>query len=390
MKGSFYIAIMTIAGLIACEKENTSPKAGFTVNPATGNDETLFTFDASSSSDLEDPVDELMFRWDWEGDDVFDTQYASRKTADHIFQEPGEYLVTLVVKDSRGLTDTLQKNLMVESSNEPPGIPSKPNPGDGSAELGVNIIFSWECLDPDGDMLIYSIDFGTVDPPPAYLTNHTQNSFDPGKLEYGTKYFWKVYARDIEGNRSEGPVWELSTIDLNFSTMTDNRDNKTYQTIEIGTQWWMAENLNYEMDGSFCYSDNIGNCFNYGSLYTWEAAMEACPEGWHLPTREEIELMVDFLGGPDVAGGKLKDYESRKWQSPNTGAVNTSGFGALPAGMRYGEGNYSGQKYYSHFFSSTEFDEDDAYVLLLSYDYEKSIVYNYKKRYSVSVRCIRD
>ena len=384
------IIILLFAGLFSCEKENTSPQASFFINPATGDDETIFLFDASACSDMEDPVEVLLIRWDWDGDDNFDTQYSTKKTADHIFTEAGEYLVKLMVKDTRGLTDTLQQALMVTSSNYPPGIPVNPSPVNEISNLGVNLFLSWECIDPDGDYLLYTVYFGTNSSPEKYLSNHAQNSFNPGRLEYGTTYFWRIDARDSEGNTTEGEVWNFSTIDLNFSTLTDSRDAQIYSTIEIGSKWWMAENLNLEIDDSYCYDEDSESCNSYGRLYSWDAAINACPDGWHLPSKSEFEDLIEFLGGSDVAGGKLKDYENNKWRSPNAGAVNTSGFGAMPAGMRYGEDVYSGQNYYAHFFTSTEFDEGEAFSVMLAYDYKKTFIYNYKKKYAVSIRCVQD
>ena len=129
-------------------------------------------------------------------------------------------------------------------------------------------------------------------------------TFSPGKLDYGTKYYWKIKVRDTKGNITEGPVWSFSTYDLHFQTITDSRDGQTYQAIQMGDAWWMAENLRYDAgEGSFCYEDNDTRCQIYGKLYTWDAAMRACPAGWHLPSMQEFVTMVNVIGGPEIAGG---------------------------------------------------------------------------------------
>jgi len=330
-----------------------------------------------------------MVSWDWEGDGTFDTQYGTRKTADHFF-DAGEYMVTLVVKDPRGLTDTASKALVVTSSNLPPEVPENPTPELNEEEVKVSLNLSWECSDPEGGYVLYNIYFGETNPPELLLTSHAQRSFNPGKLEYKTTYYWQVVARDTEGNTTEGPVWNFSTLNLTFGSLTDDRDGQEYRSILIGDQWWMADNLNYNSENSYCYNDDEANGERYGRLYNWDAAMIACPNGWHLPTKEEMETLISTLGGEDVAGGKLKDYESNAWFSPNTGASNISGFFAMPAGRRYDHGLYTGLGYYSQFYSSTENNSVEAYNLMLGYDYEIAFVYNYKKKYAISVRCVKD
>jgi uncharacterized protein (TIGR02145 family) len=129
-------------------------------------------------------------------------------------------------------------------------------------------------------------------------------------------------------------------------TFTDTRDGKTYRTVKIGTQVWMAENLNYVTDSSWCYDNNSDNCKKYGRLYNWDAAMKVCPAGWHLPSDAEWTTLMDYIGGSLTAGEKLK-ANSSFWNT-NTG-TDEFGFAALPGG--YGN---SGR-------GPTE-DDDDACV----------------------------
>ena len=107
----------------------------------------------------------------------------------------------------------------------------------------------------------------------------------------------------------------------------DKSDGKEYKTVKIGDQWWMSENLAFKTEsGSFTYTDLEDYVQTYGYLYNWETAKEVCPEGWHLPSDAEFEKLSNFLGGPDAAGGKLKEAGTTHWNSPNTGANNSSGF----------------------------------------------------------------
>ncbi len=162
------------------------------------------------------------------------------------------------------------------------------------------------------------------------------------------------------------------------SPMTDNRDGKIYNTILIGTQCWLAQNMNMgiKIDPSqqqqnnsiiekYCYNDLESNCNIYGGLYQWDEMMNyaassnnipsgvqgVCPTGWHIPSDAEwcsLTMFIDNtvncndygVSGTDV-GGKLKEIGFTHWASPNTGATNSSGFTALPGGCYiYNIGNY--------------------------------------------------
>ncbi len=189
---------------------------------------------------------------------------------------------------------------------------------------------------------------------------------------------------------------------------TDPRDGKIYKTIKIGKQTWFAENLNYtgnngyqrhitdnnEWDynnkyNAWCYYDNkVYNGNKYGALYQWEAAKHACPNGWHLPTDDEWQTLIDYLGGKNVAGGKLK--ATYGWENPNTGATNTSKFSALPSGYRYYNGLFYNLGNHGNWWSATEYNSYDAYYRRLSYGNAEVGRYGGHKSRGFSVRCVRD
>lgn len=133
----------------------------------------------------------------------------------------------------------------------------------------------------------------------------------------------------------------------------DNRDGRKYRYIQIGSQTWMAENLNYEIKtGSMCYNNEQAKCAIYGRLYTWKVAMKACPNGWHLPSRSDFDKLFEYLGGSSVAGGKLKESGNVHWNSPNGEATNRSGFNALPGG-EYSMGDFSELGKHGFFITTT-------------------------------------
>ncbi len=181
-------------------------------------------------------------------------------------------------------------------------------------------------------------------------------------------------------------------IDLNY-----------YKVVTIGTQTWMAENLNFvTADGSWCYDGKDSNCNTYGRLYNWETAKKVCPDDWHLPTDEEWKELERHLGMSvkesekkayqgTGKGGKLKETGLTHWMAPNEGSTNESGFSALPGGCRAYLGGYYNVGNYAHFWSSTENSSNYAWNRLLSYSKSEVNRSNYfNKEIGFSVRCVRD
>ena len=177
-----------------------------------------------------------------------------------------------------------------------------------------------------------------------------------------------------------------SETSVSTGTMTDSRDRQTYKTVTIGTQTWMAQNLNYETADSYCYDDNASYCTKYGRLYTWEAATTACPNGWHLPTKVEFETLFTAVGGQSTAGKVLKSITG--WDKNGNG-TDAFAFSALPAGYWGGFGGYHNEGFDASFWSSTEDYSPNAYIMSLGYGGDADL--NGKlKGYGFSVRCLKD
>lgn len=180
-------------------------------------------------------------------------------------------------------------------------------------------------------------------------------------------------------------------------TMKDLRDGQTYKTVKIGKQVWMAENMNYDIKHSYCYDNKPENCEKYGRLYTWGAANYVCPEGWHLPTKEEFEILMSNVGGIETAGKMLKSkqgwepYEHEFEHALQDGnGIDKYGFNALPAGSGGTSGNFFDAGKNTLFWGATERGEYYAYYLLLYYNYETAYLYYLSKNNAYSVRCLRD
>jgi len=173
------------------------------------------------------------------------------------------------------------------------------------------------------------------------------------------------------------------------SPFTDPRDGKTYKTVTIGKQIWLAENLNYEAEGSKFYNDDPANGEKYGRLYDWETAMKVCPPGWHLPSHEEWQELVDFVGGNHIALEKLKATNGWKYDKNST---DEYGFSALPGGNGYSGGSFDDAGSIGYWWSSSEDGSDRAYNQYMGYDYDYCGAWyrSYLKNYLLSVRCVKD
>ena len=180
-------------------------------------------------------------------------------------------------------------------------------------------------------------------------------------------------------------------------SFTDPRDGKDYKTVNIGNQTWMAENLNFETINSWWHGDDINNGNIHGRLYTWEAAMTACPQGWHLPSDDEwkqFELNlgmsqtdVDMEGIRGEAGRRIKSTYS--WNENGNG-TNETGFNGLASGFRYVDGEFSILGYDGHWWTSTENGTKYAWDRSLHYTYDGIERDNDNKLGGFSVRCLKD
>jgi len=197
-------------------------------------------------------------------------------------------------------------------------------------------------------------------------------------------------------------------------TFTDPRDGKTYRTVKIGEQVWMAENLAFNAKGSKCYGEGAivvkkfgeggvpvatktlsdkeiqKHCKKYGRLYKWKTAMKACPKGWHLPSNKEWEALLRFVGGDEIAGKKLK--AKRGWSKSGNG-TDEYGFSALPGGFQHPDnGFFFRAGLCGYWWSSYEFsDEDGDNACGQGMCQGDMVWYRYDEQsYLLSVRCIKD
>ena len=177
-------------------------------------------------------------------------------------------------------------------------------------------------------------------------------------------------------------------------TLTDSRDGKSYRTVKIGSQIWMAENLNYETPNSYCYNDSAWYCSKYGRLYTWDAARYACPQGWSLPNKVDFETLFSAVGEQSSAGAMLKSTSGWSWNVFNDedgNGVDAFSFSALPAGCRLSN-NFVAEGLHANFWSNTLYADSryDAYNMCLDYRSAAAGLCIHDVYDSYPVRCIKN
>jgi uncharacterized protein (TIGR02145 family) len=171
------------------------------------------------------------------------------------------------------------------------------------------------------------------------------------------------------------------------TTFTDKRDGKVYRIVQIGSQSWFAENLNYDAEGSVCYENSADSCAKYGRLYNWKTAIKACPAGYHLPSDDEWMALTDYAGGEKKAGKKLKSKAGWKY---NGNSMDDYGWSALPGGLGYSGGGFSFAVYLGFWWSATEDDALNAISRYMWSSYEYVFWGDNDKTNLLSVRCVKD
>lgn len=263
-------------------------------------------------------------------------------------------------------------------------------------------------IQKDGNNLTAQATGGTA--PYTFTWSNGTISSSLSNLAPGT---YSVVVKDIVGCEKSASVTIDSEVPEN-GTFTDPRDGNVYKIVKIGTQTWFAENLRYAGDIPQVVSNeawaaiwNNGNPTNqpawayhdendpnnnavYGKLYNWYAVNTGtlCPSGWHIPTDEEWTTLANYLGGPGVAGGKMKSVTD--WEAPNHGATNISGFTGLPGGRRGKEGGFTPLEIIGHWWSSSPFNSSFAlsrYLTRLDRNLFRS---SYYLADGMSCRCLKD
>jgi uncharacterized protein (TIGR02145 family) len=303
-------------------------------------------------------------------------------------------------------------------------VPSTPTEGIHIADED-QIEWHWNTVD-DADGYKYN----TVNDYTSATDNGTSTSYTQTSLACETNYTLYVWAYNSCGASSSLELNE-QTSDCHFicGTSTVTYDGVTYNTVQIGSQCWLKENLRttkYNDNSSIpevtdpstwtsttsgaycCYNNNTSNCDTYGALYNWYAVEtgKLCPSGWHVPSDAEWYTLTNYLSANSQYWcGSNSNYIAKSlasttsWSTSTTAcaigndlsANNSSGFSALPGGRcNYSDGLFSAIGATGYWWSSTESSASNAWYRYMNYNYATVSRINSGKSYGLSVRCLRD
>jgi uncharacterized protein (TIGR02145 family) len=311
-----------------------------------------------------------------------------------VYNEAGTYSVKLVVRNAYGV-DSINKSglIRVFSLTALPNVitGAASNIGPASASIAGNLT-----REGDAPVTEKGICYDTF-PNPTISQNKIVGGSGLGAfsvnltgLKDNKTYYYKAYAINADVT-VYGQERSFTTKEFDFcediATFTDARDGKTYRLITVGSQVWMGDNLNFNMPGSWCYDGLASNCEQFGRLYTYQMALNACPSGWHLPTDTEWSQLVAAVA--PSPGGKLKSKEF--WSSPNTGAVNSVCFSGVPGGYRNSENEqFNTTGFFGYWWSATADGTDFAICRSMTFNSTAVERLTLKKADGLSIRCVKN
>jgi len=241
----------------------------------------------------------------------------------------------------------------------------------------------------------------------AFKFLHSDNDF----IFYpGDELLYVAYANDEE-SATLGKPNETQLVTFQFATNIAcpglpfiEFEGQTYTTIQMRSQCWMHENMNYETPDSWCFGNDPENCHKYGRMYLWESAMTACPEGWHLPSDNEWKIIesvgdsqFDVLDPVWNESGGWRGFDvspnlkSRTGWYPSSGnGLDLYGFTSLPGGYRFTSGWFIGRTSEQGYWCSTEHDEALAWHRFTAFNFDGIFRFPFDKNFGFYVRCIKD
>jgi len=208
--------------------------------------------------------------------------------------------------------------------------------------------------------------------------------------EFERRYGYRIRVKNMERveDTAERNVEDTVDCQIEKGSFIDERDGQEYRTVKMPDgKVWMARNLNYKIDNSWCYDNDESNGEKYGRLYTWDAAKAACPAGWHLPSHQEWEELKAALGCSWKEGHVLKATSG--WRSGGNG-TDSHGFSALPGGWRKPKGSFGDVWHWGYWWTATDGSGGRAYCQYIDWGRDSLVDDRKDKDFGLSVRCVKD
>jgi len=379
------IVATLIVNIISCNKDddednettNTAPTCSIT-SPSFGDEitqgETITI--SVEAEDEENNLKEVRFYIDGTGvgsSDSFPYNYEWETTD----AAEGSHTIKAVARDEEQAEAEDELEVTVVSGGEAPVAAFSVD--SITVEEGTSIQFTDEST---GEPTQWQWDFGDGNTSAEQNPMHTYSSEGAYDVELAVE---NDYGRDTE---TKSNYIEVSM----SSTFTDARDGQTYEIVQIGNQVWFAENLNYEKTGSLWYDSDPDNGDLYGRLYHWDAALDACPDGWHLPKDYEWKTLEMELGmsqsEADDTGWRGTD-QGEQMKSTSGNGTNSSGFSALPGGY-FLDGSFSDAGHVGYWWVATDITEWESWFRALSNGSDQVFRSSRLNLHGMSVRCLKD
>ncbi|HUH75152.1 MAG TPA: FISUMP domain-containing protein [Chitinophagales bacterium] len=306
----------------------------------------------------------------------------------------GEFNVTLVVTNAYG-KDSIVKKSYIKVLRElfVPTIETL-----NVLEIsGLNYKVGGSLLDTGSAAILeMGICWDTIENPDINNTRVKTNFLELGDffvqlkgLEENKNYNYRAYAINEDGvgygKQFSIKTPQIDSCDFWKDKFEDPRDGNVYRSIQVAGKTWMGDNLNYELDNSWCYNNQEANCDKFGRLYSIEAAKEACPVGWRLPSDQEWNSLINSLG----ANPALKMMKKGAWNIAP--ASNSFCFSAYPGGYKSIEtGVYSTLNYFGYWWTNSKNSEGLNLSKNISYDNNSVLTIGYDNNIALSVRCIKN
>ncbi|MCO5231197.1 MAG: PKD domain-containing protein [Chitinophagales bacterium] len=345
-----------------------------------------------SAINFTDSSEGFPFKWQW----YFEGGTPSTSTEQHpkniTYNSLGEFSVKLIVKNAYGEDSLIKKSyIKVNRELRVPILETTPayeinaksaKSGGivldkGNSEL-IEVGVVWDTLPYPSTLKFYAI---------STLENKEDFQIVLNNLKDDTKYYYRAYAKNSDGlgygeqYYFTTPI--LDTCDFIETKFTDSRDGQVYRYTIIGGKKWMGDNLNYETNNSWCYSDRETNCEKFGRLYTIEAASNACPPGWILPTTKDWDNLIASIG----TSSATQLMKKGEWQGAP--ATNNYCFSALPGGYKNIEtGKFNTVGFYGYWWTSSKGNDNKNLAKNISYDNTDILPSAYENNMALSVRCI--